>query len=310
VFREILGHFVQAFGITAPILFVMALGVWLRQRKWIDANFVAVSNRLIFNMILPAMLFLATATSPLEESLNLSLVAFAALCIISVTVVVWSIAPALSVREKRGAFTQSVYRSNMGMIGLALCLSAYGDGALARAAIFLAPMTIVFNVIAVLILERAGGRHFRNILRNPLIIGIVAGIGWQLLNLPLPELALDSVGLFAQLAIPLALLCVGGSLQWKTLRPRHRDVLWACGLRMIVVPALLTVAAILWGFRGQELGIFFLMMAAPTATAAFVMAQEMTEFGPWTAETVALTTLVMPLTVTIGLTLLSAFQFI
>ena len=40
-----LSHLFHAFGITAPILAVLALGVLFRQKKWVDGHFVEVVER-------------------------------------------------------------------------------------------------------------------------------------------------------------------------------------------------------------------------------------------------------------------------
>ena len=126
----------------------------------------------------------------------------------------------------------------------------------------------------------------------------------------MPVILERSVGYLARMALPLALICIGASLEWRKLRPDHPDVMWASVFKMIIIPGGVTGAAIWAGFRGEDLGILFLMVGAPTAMVAFVMAREMTDHGDRAAETIALTTLVMPVTITLGLTILSPLNLI
>lgn len=298
-------HLVQSFNVIAPILVILVLGHWFRKKNWVDANFVSIGNRLTFNLLLPSLLFLATATRPFSRSEDLPLAVFAVISTIITVFLVWLIAPYLVEAGKRGAFTQSAFRSNMGLIGLALCINAYGEGIVARASLFIASMIIAVNVLSIMVLTQDRRHILRNQLRNPLIIAIVAGIAWQKLQIPMPTILETSLGYFARMALPFALLCIGASIEWKKLEPGHIDVAWAAALKMIIIPVAITAAAVWWGFRGEDLGILFLMIGAPTATVAFVMARELTPHGNLAAESIALTTLISPLTITAGLAVLS-----
>lgn len=304
-----LNHLFESFSIITPILVVLLLGSLLRWRNWIDANFVAISNKLTFLIFMPCLLFLVTATRPLTSEV-LPLAIFAVLITIVVVIAVWLVAPLLVEKEKRGAFTQSSFRSNMGMIGLALCVNAYGEDVLGRAGIFIAAMIITVNVLSVLVLTPNRSGLLKNQLQNPLLIGIVSGIVWQKLQLPMPVSVENSIGYFARMALPLALLCIGASLDWGKLRRVRRDVAWAALLKMVITPLFITSMAVWWGFRGEDLGILFLMVSAPTAAVAFVMARQLTPHGDLAADSIAVTTIVAPLTVTIGLTLLSSLHLI
>jgi hypothetical protein len=227
-----------------------------------------------------------------------------------VVLVLWLIAPALVGREKRGVFVQSAFRSNMGMIGIALCLNAYGEDVLARAGLFVGAMIASYNILSVMVLTTNRSQVLRNLATNPLLIGVLAGIAWRHFELPLPQFIEGAIGYFARMALPLALICIGASLAWRRLRFDHPDVLWAALFKLLIIPACVTTAAVWYGFRGEDLGILFLMVAAPTAMVAFVMAREMTPHGDSAAETIALTTILMPITITAGFAFLSAMGWL
>jgi predicted permease len=310
MFASLYGHLLHALGITLPILVVLVLGALFRQRRWVDDAFVESGNRLLFRVCMPALLFLATASRPVSAESDVPLAGFGVAATFVVVALLWFVAPLIVGRDRRGEFVQSSFRSNMGMIGIALCVSAYGEDVLARAGIFVAAMIVAYNVLSILVLTSHRSQVAGNLLRNPLLIGILAGIAWQQFGLPMPGVLEDSLAYLARMALPLALLCIGASLQWRKLRPDHPDVLWAAAFKLLLIPAAVTAAAVWQGFRGEDLGILFLMVAAPTAMVAFVMARALTPHGESAAETVALTTLAMPVTITLGLALLSATALI
>ena len=303
-------HLAQGFNVTAPILLVLALGVLFRQRKWVDGHFVEVGNRLMFYVFMPSLLFLATATNPLSKYEDLPLVSFGVVATFCVVGLLWLIAPVLVEREKRGVFVQSSFRSNIGMIGLALCLNAFGENALARAGVYAAAMIVGYNVLSIMVLTTDRSKVIRNLAANPLLIGVFAGILWNQFELPLPRAVEGALGYLARMALPLALICIGASLAWRQISFDHPHVLWAALFKMVIIPVFVTCAAVWFGFRGEDLGILFLMVAAPTAMVAFVMAKEMTPHSEGVAETIALTTMIMPVTVTAGFAVLSALGFI
>ena len=305
-----LSHLAQGINVTAPILLVLVLGVLLRQKKWVDSHFVEVGNRLMFYICMPSLLFLATATNPLSKYEDLPLVLFGVAATFCVVGLLWLIAPVLVEKEKRGVFVQSSFRSNIGMIGLALCLNAFGEDALARAGVYAAAMIIGYNVLSIMVLTTDRRKIARNLVTNPLLMGVLAGILWNQFGLPLPQAVEGAMGYLARMALPLALICIGASLAWRQISFDHPHVLWATLFKMIIIPACVTPAAVWYGFRGEDLGILFLMVAAPTAMVAFVMAKEMTPHSEGVAETIALTTLVMPVTVTAGFAVLSAMSLI
>lgn len=71
--------------------------------------------------------------------------------------------------QDRGVVVQGAFRSNMGIIGLAYCVNAYGDKALGASSLYLGLMTILFNIFAVITLSRSLHQHKG-------IAGIVRGI--------------------------------------------------------------------------------------------------------------------------------------
>ncbi len=307
---DLFEHLQFAFAVTGPILILLLLGIILRRISFLDEHFIQLGNKLVFNITLPIMLFFSVADQPMEEVLDTPLVSFGVLATIGSVVLIWLTARPWVQPEKLGVFTQGAFRGNMAIIGLALTINAYGPEILSQAGIYVAVVTIAYNVLAVWLLGDKGDSHFLRILSNPLIIGIVAGFAVSLSGFTLPVFLVDSGSYLNAMTLPLALLCVGGSLSWQGFKSNHRDVVAAAIYKLLLIPALVVCVALVLGFKNQQLGILFLMMASPTAAASYVMAKQMTAYGQMAAEIVAVSTAISPITITAGLVILKSLQFV
>ncbi len=287
---------------TLPIFILVLLGLLLRRRNVIDDAFIATSSKLVFNITLPVLMFMAVARSDSGAGQHLPLIGFvlSAALLGALLSALWAGALMLSVPQ-RGAFIQASFRSNLGIIGLALCINAYGEEGGVLGALLLAVITPVYNLLAVFFLTRQQQvrwlAQLRLILSNPLIIAIVLAVPFSALQWPLPEVALRVGNSLAAMTLPLALIGVGGSLSFAALRRGSAIVLHIVTLKLLVVPVIIAVAAWMCGFRGVELGVICLMFASPTAAAAFVMARSMGSDAELTANAIALTTIGSVLTV-------------
>lgn len=306
-----------ALAVTGPIMLVLALGVVLARWGILTDAFVDAGTKLVFNVTLPALLFIMVSQTRFEQTANIPLIVVGLVGTLTVFLIMEVIA-ALSVmpRQDRGVVVQGGYRSNMGIVGLAYCFNAYGELGLAAASLYLGLLTILYNILAVITLNRSLDRHgsilpvLKAITRNPLIIGILAALPFAYFDVRLPQLLLQTGEYFAQMTLPLALLCTGASLSLAALQGSSRNALIGTSGKVLVSPLVLTVAAFLSGLRGMELGIVFLMSAAPTASASYIMSRAMGGNAPLSANIIVLSTLGSVLVTSLGITWLRFLEMI
>lgn len=216
----------------------------------------------------------------------------------------------------QGIVVQAAFRSNLAIVGVALTYSAYGEQGPILAALPIALMTVLYNILAVWVLDATLGTatSWRSILlgvlRNPLIIGITAGALLSLSGLPQPDLIPEAGRLLSAFFLPLVLICIGGSMNISHLY-RAGAVCWeASVLRLCLSPALGVLLALALGVRGEMLGVLFLLMASPVAASSYVMVVAARGDGVLAANVVVLTTLLSIVTVTVGFFLLSLFSLV
>ena len=305
--------------ITTPIFCILGLGIFFKRIGWITDEFARLGSNLVFKVTLPCLLFVKLVETDFRHDLPIKLVIYAVVA----TVVAFLILDRIFSSRfpdiaDRGVFVQGAFRGNLGIIGLAFCLSAFGEGVVATASIYLAVMTTLFNILAVITLTRHQnnsshrGEVFTVLLgiaKNPLILAITAGVIISLIGFQVPRILLETGSYFARMTLPLALLCAGASIrlhEFQTSPPLY----WAVIGKLLFVPLLITSGGILLGLRGEELGVLYLMCASPTAAASYPMTQALGGNHHLAAAIIAATSLGSLLFTTLGIFLLRSFQLI
>ncbi|MBD1572219.1 AEC family transporter [Vibrio sp. S17_S38] len=314
---ELMQHFAFSISITGPICLMLLLGVLLRNFKMINDNFIEVASKLVFRVTLPALLFLSIIKSSSISSDSLSLVMFGMISTI-VFFIFATITTRMFIKEPKdqGVIVQGAFRSNMAIIGLAYVSNAYGETGVAIAAIYIAGVTILYNILAVIALTPKSQEPslksylgmLKAIIKNPLIIAITLALVASKLSVPVPEMVIHAGQYFAHMTLPLALLCAGGSLNIRELQHDKAANILASSYRLILCPLMSTLGAYWYGFEGLELGVIFFMTSSPAAAASYVMARSMGGNATLAANIIALTTVGSILTCSLGIILLSSFQ--
>lgn len=297
--------------VTGPIFLFLGLGAWLRRIGLINDAFIEIGSRLIFNFTMPTLLFISISKTHLDLAADTSLIIFG----LVVTVFTWMATEAtvritVPIPADRDVVAQGTFRSNMAVIGLAYCVNAYGNNVLATAALYLGSVIILLNVLSAVtfsssLQRRNGPGHILSaVALSPLIIAIVLALLFSISGIHLPGLLLQSGEYFGQMTLPLALLCTGAALDFRSLRHNPRDTLLATFGKLFFVPLVFVALGVLFGFRGKDLGILLLMSSAPSAAAGYAMVRAMSGNEALAANITALTTVGSLLTTTAGLVIL------
>ncbi len=296
-----LDQLVFAFGITGPILLLLMLGWALRRIDLVNADFISQANALVFNVAMPVMLFFSISGRSFNEAIDIPLTSIGllgTLMLVGLLIVVGHVLPA----DQRGVFVQGSYRGNLAILGVTLALATFGDEVLPLVAVYIAVVTTAYNVVAVWVLNSSG--VLSKLIKNPILIGIIAGVCVSAIELPLPQFLIATGGYLTDLTLPLALLCIGATLEFRSVRNHGFSIGLAVFFKLIISPLLLVGLGLWFGLRDEKLGVLFFMAASPTATASYIMARQMTAHGPLAAEIVAVTSVLGVVTYTAGIAIL------
>jgi predicted permease len=305
--------------ITLPVFSLVFIGMWLKWRNKIDDNFTAKASYIVFNLALPVLMFAAIIRTDIGEIGSFPLVAFALIAAFLSFLLLWCGARFYRLRaENLGVFVQASFRANLGILGLAFCVATFAEPGLAIGAVLLAVITPLYNVLSIYALTHAASMEakmnwpllLKGVITNPLIIAIVCALPLAYWQWQLPVMVMKSIDYLAAMTLPLALICIGGSLSLNALRSTQGLSWLAVIIKLIILPLIVFIAAYAVGFRGVELGCLVLMFASPTAAASYVMVRAIGGNHALAANIIALTTLVSIFTLSITIYLLKVFALI
>lgn len=304
---------------TIPIFFTLALGALFRRLKLFSPDFVKQVNRFVFRAALPVLLFEDLGTSDFSGMWKGDFVLFCFLATLISIFLSIGISFFLHDRSLQGEFVQASYRSSAAIFGIAFVQNIYGDSGMA-------PLMIIgtvplYNVMAVLVLSflKPGVRSlnpallkktFKDIITNPIILGIATGSLWSLLGLSMPVIMEKTVHNVAVLATPLGLMAMGASFDKEKAVQNFKPALAASFNKLFLFSALFLPIALALGFRKSELVAILVMLGSPTTISCYIMAKNMGHDGTLTSNTVLITTLVSAFTLTAWLFLLKTMQLI
>jgi predicted permease len=270
--------------IVAPVFLIILLGYFLKRIGVINENFVAITSKFVFNVSLPAFIFMKISHIDLTAVLDMGQIIFIYGGTLFVYFTIWIIA-SLFIKDGRdlSVFVQGAYRSNYAIVGLAIIANLFGDEGLGKASLILAFLLPVYNVLAVVILtvpmrkinKLNLGSTVQEIILNPLIIAVIISLPFSYFKLELPSMLLTTGNFLADVALPLALIGIGGSLNIENIKRASTLAFSSSILKLIVVPVILTYCAYLFGYRAMDLGIMFVLFSCPTAIVSFIMAEAM-----------------------------------
>ena len=295
--------------VVAPIFFLVLIGFLLYKLRLIDDGFIATAAKLVFTITLPALVFLSIAKMDFASQFDGELLVFFTIVTLLSTGVIGLLAKRyIHQPDELGVFIQGAFRGNYGIVGLAVAVNLYGPEGLAQAALLLAMVIPLYNLLAILALtlpfqnqQPSFAVVAKQVVKNPLIIAVVLALPFSYWQWQIPSLAAKTGQYFADLTLPLALLTIGATLNPRRFGRHAKLALWATVIKLLLLPIALTGLAWAWGFENQQLVMLFVLFGCPTAAASFVMAKAMQGNAELAANIILLTTLGSALTLSSGI---------
>ncbi len=153
--------FLNIITIVLPVFMVIGLGYLLRRIRLVNEEFLFQTNRLVYYVALPLLLFYKIGSADFFANFNGALVVGSAAAVAVGFVLSYGYAALRGYPPAaRGVFSQGSFRGNLAYVGLAIVLNAYGENAFTRAGIlmgFLVPVLNFFAILALLLPHRKSG---------------------------------------------------------------------------------------------------------------------------------------------------------
>ncbi|MFW5750750.1 MAG: AEC family transporter [Planctomycetota bacterium] len=309
------GHLVI---VLAPVLALLALGYGLGRSGVIDAGLRRGLGRLVFLVLLPALLLrklgggeMALELEPVAmlAGWGLLLVGFAALYMATLRM-----SP-----ERQGSAVTAGLRFNGALVGLPVVVQLgaselFAGGALAeRYLLYMATQIPVIHVLAVLgvMLPQRERRHggpgvvFGSLARNPILISTIAGTAIALLwpGLFGGGMVGRSLDLLGAGAIPLALLATGAAIELRGVCADLRALGGVVAARLLLFPLAALGLAVALGFDPVMTAAMVVLFGCPTAVGAVPITTSLGGEERLIAAAVAVSSLLAPVSLALILAL-------
>lgn len=298
-----------------PIFILILIG-WLTVRlKYLPADLGEGLGEFVFKVAVPVLLFrtLSQADFHGASPFKLWIAYFAGVA------VTWTVGHLVATRifgrdARVGVLggVSAAFANNV-FIGLPLVDRTVGDEGIVAISILLAVHLPLMMIIGTVLMERAdrkvNGGEARglwqiirqvgaNLVRNPLVIGLVAGLLVHVSGITLPAMIGGLVEQIAGMAAPAALISLGMALNKYGLSGNVGIATVMSGLKLFLLPACVWVASQLLGLSPGWTAGLVLTSAVPTGINAWLIANRFGVGHGLAASTITMTTAAGVLSVT------------
>ncbi len=277
----------QILAITFPIYGAIALGYLVVSKGWFAQSDMRVLGKYVLNIALPALLFNAVASRQVADVFHPDYMAAYALGGVGTIILSWLL---FSLRgtdpQRRALGVMGSTCPNNAFIGFPIMLLAFPTQAEVILALNLLVENILLVPICLMLMESAGGKGegtrlrqigtiLLNVLRMPMVIGLLLGLLVSMVQIPLPAPFMRLTGMLAASASALSLVVIGGSLVGLPLHGNRGLAAQITLTKLLLHPALVTLAVLVLTAAGW-------IALSPALHSAVILSAAMPMFGIYT----------------------------
>ena len=293
-----LSNFVEIFLLISPVFILIILGSLLRRIGVPDLSFWHISDKLIYWVLIPALLFHHVS----QITLSSTMLANYAVVILSGLFVVTTLS---FIAGKLFGYTPQIWTSVMqgaarhnAFIALAIAGSLFGNKGLALGAIFMVILIPVINIVIVSAMTSTLNQEVGNnsrpsifdvlfeLIKNPFILAIATGLVISFVDAERIIIIHETTGLLGSAALPIMLLSIGANIKIREISSAITPIIIANVLKLLVFPIVVFFVAKSMSLSQFETTIAVIFAAVPTAASSYSLAKQ---FG---AETQLMTSII------------------
>ncbi len=306
-----------SFNVVAPLILYMGVGALLRKTGIVEVRAFRGANTIVFYAALPLLCFRAIAASDLSAVFDSPFLLYSIIGILLLYALASFIIPRVcKVDQRRSVLIMGTFRSNDAIFGLGVATALLGEDHMALMALAIALSVPLFNVLSVISMEhyQGGETKFRRlvlrILKNPVLIGCLAGFVASWTHLELPEVLATPVNGIASLTTPLAFIALGGTMTFDALKKNRTAITIVSLLRLLLIPVVALTIFLALGFRDESIVVALIIFGAPVAMATYTMSAGMGADDELAGSLVAVTSVLSIVTMFLFIFVLKQLTFI
>jgi len=271
--------------IVLPVFAVVFSGWFACRSGGIPMSAVKALNHFIINYAVPPMLFLAMAKVSLDALVNPSFItAYFIATTITMLLGVFGYR-GLKSRDSLDATVISLICGwgNTIYMGVPLAFYLFGEkgtvpvviATLSTNMVFIAGLALVGN-------KSSGGTYWQNawntfsrmFLKNPVLIGPIAGGVFSYFSIPLPVPVNNLLSMLAPSAAPVALFAMGASLVGIKIQGETGRLVWVTLVKVVANPLIALLVVYLMKLEPFWAASVVLMSSLPTGSMVFILARQ------------------------------------
>tara|TARA_R110002012_G_scaffold146418_3_gene304681 strand:- start:872 stop:1810 length:939 start_codon:yes stop_codon:yes gene_type:complete len=260
-------------------------------------------SKFVFTFAIPPMLFHTMSRQALPDPIEWEfLISF-----FGAGYAVWVLGMLLSVWVFRRDFAHASLAGMTGafgntvLLGIPLILTTFGDAGTLPVFLIIAFHSWQWFAIVTVLVEAGRGEKgalanvpwaiAKSLVTNPILIGLMLGLAWNMFDLPLPQPIVDITGFLGRAALPCAVFAMGASLARYRISGAIWEALAGSALKLIAFPAITyAIATYIFAIDPLWRDIAVIMAALPVGVNVYLFADRYEAGAPAAATSMLIST--------------------
>ncbi len=298
------------FNIVLPVFGLILAGYGVARTSLLDDSGIKGLNNFVFFVAIPVLLFRSMSQLSVPDSIDplMPVAYFSAAGIVFAGGLLVARKVFRLPLDEAAMMAMGCTYSNLLLLGIPLAFLTFGDEGLLAILLIISFHPLILITLTTVIIElargkrRSGGRVLVTslvaLLRNPVLIGMAAGLLWGTTGLGLPKPLATMADLLKAAASPTALFAVGASLTRFTIKGDAAQSATMVLGKLFVLPVLVWVMCTqVFGVGPVWTAIATLAAAMPSGINTFLLASAYNTYLARSATAVLISTALSVLTV-------------
>ena len=260
--------------ILVPTVMIL-VGFFLKRLSILKSSDSTLLSKIVLNISLPALIFINLSKA--NVSFDMLLLPFLALILSAILLCIAYVYCKIKGYSKKTTWTIVLATSmmNTGFIGFPVSLGVFGNDGFLHAIFFDLSTTILFIVYGMVLVKEFGGNRNEVLKQSVKFIplwAVVFAVIFNIFNIPIFDLAANVLDYFANSTIPLIMLSLGLTIDFKAIGRSIGDSLFVSFVKLVLSPCIIFVILSILNIRGMTFNIAILEAGMSTAMNALVLA--------------------------------------
>ncbi|WP_303294959.1 AEC family transporter [Methanobrevibacter woesei] len=261
------------------ITVMILIGYAAKRMRLVKNNESETLNKIVINIALPSMVFLAIFNADLCQIKSLGMLPIIILLGGLVNALILYIISKFRKINKRELWTVILVCvcGNTAMVGYPICLGAFGDIGLVSAIFADLGSLLIFIIMSCFLSITFGGKikdSIKKILLFPAIWALVIGLILNNLNITLDSTIMDILTYLKEMTIPLIMISLGTSLNFRSIKEYYKTIGLTFLLKSLLYPAVVLILCIVFALPSLETNVSIIEAAMPSGMLILALMTE------------------------------------